>query len=52
MLQMEMDPGMLIDPLFTTFEEEGREGRYFVNMTSWDSQRHPGWYDLPRGGIL
>jgi hypothetical protein len=52
MLQMETQPLRLVDPLFTAFEESGREGTFYVNLTTWDIQRHPGWYDLPRGGIL
>ncbi|WWD19169.1 hypothetical protein CI109_103627 [Kwoniella shandongensis] len=52
MLQMETKPNKLVDPLFTPFQEAGREGIYYVNLLTWDIQRHPGWYDLPRGGIL
>ena len=49
---METTPDRLVDPLWTPFLESGREGQYFVNLADWDIQRHPGWYDLPRGGIL
>ncbi|ORY35502.1 P-loop containing nucleoside triphosphate hydrolase protein [Naematelia encephala] len=52
MLQMETQPKRLVDPIFTPLHEEGRDGVYYVNLTTWDIQRHPGWYDLPRGGIL
>ncbi|WVR09439.1 hypothetical protein IAU60_006506 [Kwoniella sp. DSM 27419] len=52
MVQMEMQPDRLVDPLFSPFEEAGRSGTYYVNLTTWDVQRHPGWYELPRGGIL
>ena len=52
MLQMETKPGRLIDTHFTAFEESGRQGTYYVDMAVGDIQRHPGWYDLPRGGIL
>jgi hypothetical protein len=52
MLQMETSPARLVDSSFTPFGEVGREGEYFVNLATWDVQRHPGWYDLPRGGIL
>jgi len=49
---METNPGKLIDPLFVPFRESGREGLYYVNTTTFDIQRHPGWYQLPQGGIL
>ncbi len=52
MLRMETQPGRLVDPLWTPFEESGLQGTYYVNLATWDIQRHPGWYDLPRGGIL
>ncbi|KAK8854687.1 hypothetical protein IAR55_003426 [Kwoniella newhampshirensis] len=52
MLKMETQPERLVDPLFTPFQEAGRKGVYYVNLSNWDIQRHPGWYDLPRGGIL
>ncbi|WRT68549.1 uncharacterized protein IL334_005526 [Kwoniella shivajii] len=52
MVRMEMQPEKLVDPLFTPFREAGREGAYYVNLSNWDIQRHPGWYDLPKGGIL
>ncbi|WWC71430.1 uncharacterized protein I206_105386 [Kwoniella pini CBS 10737] len=52
MVQMEMQPERLADPLFIPMQEAGREGTYYVNVSTWDIQRHPGWYDLPRGGIL
>ncbi|WVQ80158.1 hypothetical protein IAT38_002263 [Cryptococcus sp. DSM 104549] len=52
MLQMETQPQRLVDPLFTPFKEAGRDRMYYVNLDTWDVQRHPGWYDLPRGGVL
>jgi hypothetical protein len=52
MLQMETSPGRMVDPYFIPLDEAGREGRYYLNTTTWDIQSHPGWYDLPRGGIL
>lgn len=52
MLKMETQPGRLVDPHFTPLPESGREGVYYVNTWNGDVQRHPGWYDLPRGGIL
>ncbi|OCF32745.1 hypothetical protein I316_05666 [Kwoniella heveanensis BCC8398] len=52
MVQMETQPRRLVDPLFTRFTEAGRETTYYINLRNWDIQRNPGWYDLPRGGIL
>ena len=52
MLQMETEPGKLVDPGFVPFRESGRDGTYYVNLSSFDIQRLPGWYSLPRGGIL
>lgn len=49
---METRPARLVDPYFTPLSESGREGVYYVNTWNSDVQRHPGWYDLPRGGIL
>ncbi|WWC63468.1 uncharacterized protein I303_106071 [Kwoniella dejecticola CBS 10117] len=52
MVKMEMQPERLVDPLFIPIQEAGRNDVYYLNMATWDIQRHPGWYDLPRGGIL
>ncbi|WVQ72084.1 hypothetical protein IAR50_001629 [Cryptococcus sp. DSM 104548] len=52
MMQMETQPKRLVDPLFTPLEEAGTDKTYYVNLSNWDIQRHPGWYDLPRGGVL
>ncbi|KAK6910808.1 hypothetical protein I203_104841 [Kwoniella mangroviensis CBS 8507] len=52
MVQMEMQPERLVDPSFTPLQEAGRDATYYVNLSNWDIQRHPGWYDLPKGGIL
>ena len=52
MMQMETNPERLVDPLFTPFKESGREGLYWVKLDTWDIQRQPAWYDLPRGGVL
>ncbi|OXG48040.1 DNA supercoiling protein [Cryptococcus neoformans] len=52
MLQMETNPHKLVDPLFTPFREAGNNRTYYINLSTWDIQRHPGWFDLPRGGIL
>ncbi|ODO11128.1 hypothetical protein I350_01731 [Cryptococcus amylolentus CBS 6273] len=52
MLQMETQSKRLVDPLFTPLKEAGADRIYYVNMSNWDIQRHPGWYDLPRGGVL
>ena len=52
LMETETRPSRLIDPLFTPFEESGGKRKYFVNLANWDIQRHPGSYDLPRGGIL
>ncbi|WVO21450.1 uncharacterized protein IAS62_002759 [Cryptococcus decagattii] len=52
MLQMETNPHKLVDPLFTPFREAGNDRIYYINLSTWDIQRHPGWFDLPRGGIL
>lgn len=49
---METRPERLVDPLWTAMQEYGRDGQYYLNLATWDIQRHPGWYDLPRGGIL
>lgn len=50
---MEMEPGLLVDPRFTEFEQAGRPGHhYYVNLSTFDIQSYPGQYDLPRGGIL
>ena len=51
MLQMETRPGRLMDPNYTRLEES-TGGTYYVDLSTWDVQRHPGWYQLPRGGIL
>ena len=53
MVQMEMDPKHLIDPRLTRFIQAGSSDKsYYVNLTTFDIQLHPGRYDLPRGGIL
>jgi hypothetical protein len=52
MLQMETKPGKLVDPTFVPFRESGRDGSYYVDLRTFVVQRHPGWYTLPRGGIL
>ena len=52
MLQMETKPGRLLDTSFSSFQESGRSGMYYVDTSTGDIQRRPGWYDLPRGGIL
>lgn len=49
---METSPERLVDTHFIPFQEAGRTGTYYFDMASGDIQRHPGWYDLPRGGIL
>ena len=50
---METSPGRMIDPHYIPLAEAGRPGStYYLNTREWDIQRHPGWYDLPRGGIL
>lgn len=52
MIQMESDPGYMVDPHFTCFQEYGREGGYYVDLETWVIQRNPGRYELPLGGIL
>ncbi|WWC90504.1 uncharacterized protein L201_005440 [Kwoniella dendrophila CBS 6074] len=52
MIKMEMQPEKFVDPIFIPIKEAGRDGIYYLNLNNWDIQRHPGWYDLPRGGIL
>lgn len=52
MLRMETEPERLVDPTFLPMREAGRDGTYYLNLSTMDLQRHPGWYDLPRGGIL
>ena len=53
MVQMETDHRKLVDQSFTRFEESGREGTYYVKLHgNMDIQRQPGWYDLPKGGVL
>ncbi|WVQ95089.1 hypothetical protein IAU59_002183 [Kwoniella sp. CBS 9459] len=52
MVQMETQPRRLVDPAFTAFREAGRDAEYYINLNNWDIQRYPGWYELPKGGIL
>lgn len=53
MVQMEMNPKVLMDPRLTRFTQAGPSGGdYYVNLTTFDIQLRPGRYDLPRGGIL
>ena len=53
MMQMEDRPGRLIDPAFTAMVEPVAPYRtYYVDFATWIVRWNPGWYDLPRGGVL
>ncbi|KAK4686248.1 hypothetical protein P7C73_g3887, partial [Tremellales sp. Uapishka_1] len=52
MLQNETQPGRMMDPQYTQFQEAGTDAAYYVNVSTWDVKKDPGWYELPRGGIL
>jgi hypothetical protein len=50
---MESSPGRMMDPHYIPMPESGHpKSIYYLDTREWDIQRHPGWYDLPRGGIL
>lgn len=54
MIQMETEPRHLVDPYFHQLFEAGRpqHSEYYINLHTWVITKHPGRYDLPRGGIL
>jgi len=52
MLQMESQPAMLVDPVYTTFSDAETGTPFYVDLKSMDIILRPDRYPLPKGGIL
>lgn len=52
MLQMESQPGTMVDPSYSAFTESGTDEKYYVNLQTMNVIRQPHRYALTRGGIL